>query len=73
MLLWTKYQKSITFFVIVVLCVILFTPIARANNEAVTNCRTIVNTTERLACYDAIAPAIKQAFPSTPNTTIIFY
>lgn len=66
---WIKYQKSITFFVIAVLCVILFTPIARANNEAVTNCRTIVNAAERLACYDAIAPVIKQALPSTPNTT----
>jgi hypothetical protein len=59
-----KCQKSITFFVIVMLCVILFSPAARANDAAVTNCRTLVNAAERLACYDTIVLVSKQALPN---------
>lgn len=47
--------------------VIWFSPIVRANVDAVTNCRGIVNAAERLACYDAISIGNKLVTPSAPN------
>lgn len=61
-----KLLKGINFFVVVMLNVIWFSPIVHASSEAVTNCRSVVNAAERLACYDAIVLVSKQALPSAP-------